>query len=368
MTVDINPAMLTCARESRSMTQKALASASGTTPPTVNKVEGGILKPSEELAQRWADILGHTVEFLTRRPDAPPLPMTFFRKRKSLSKTEVKAIRATVAICCMNLEALLQAAEIPEVNIKRFDIPRGDDPARGDAGSPAEAAQYMRAYWRVPKGPIANMTQLLEDNGVIVMRLLRQEHQLSGVSVHDLRSPVPPTVFLNASMPGDRSRFTLAHELGHLVLHNHLEECPESCEAEADEFAAEFLTPAAEIRLELNVRMDLMDYAAVKRKWKVSISSLLTSAKKVGKITDDKLLSLRKRMSFLGYHRNEPSQIDVEPPHLLNDIFDVHLRDFDYSAQQLASFIGVPVSRFYDEFRPDLREPAPTFGRLALVK
>ena len=88
---------------------------------------------------------------------------------------------------------------------------------------------------------------------------------------------MPPLIFMNAAMPGDRYRFTLAHELAHLVLHNQ-PETDEAMEEQADEFASEFLLPAKEIRPYL-ARPSLGGLARVKPYWKVSIKALLQVSK-----------------------------------------------------------------------------------------
>lgn len=58
-----------------------------------------------------------------------------------------------------------------------------------------------------------------------------------------------PVIVVNSANPTDRIRWTLAHEIGHLVLHR--EDSTDDMEKEADAFAAEFLMPEILIRSEL---------------------------------------------------------------------------------------------------------------------
>ena len=60
-----------------------------------------------------------------------------------------------------------------------------------------------------------------------------------------------PVILINATSPTDRKRLTIAHELGHLVLHS--VDVTEELEIEANWFAAEFLMPAEVIRPQLRI-------------------------------------------------------------------------------------------------------------------
>lgn len=343
----LNPAMLIIARESRRLTQKALAQASGTTQGTVSKAEAGLLAPSSDVINAWAHALRYNPSFLGRQADAPALPLTFFRKKKKLSATEVKTIRATAAVRCMQLEVLVRAAEPPENNLRALRIGK-------DVENAAEAARYMRSVWRVPAGPLSDLTQLLEDNGVIVIAMPRNDNDLSGVSIYDHRSTLPPVVFSNASAPGCRSRFTLAHELGHLVLHHHLREAEaiDECEEEADEFAAEFLLPAADIRREFPYRIDLSQLVHLKPRWGVSMGALLMRARSLGRITEYQHSVMWRKMSMLGYRTNEPVEVPREVPHILDDMVEIHLRDLGFKDEELSDALGLELEEFLATYRP----------------
>lgn len=69
------------------------------------------------------------------------------------------------------------------------------------------------------------------------------EAAMDGVTMH--APDTLPCIFLNRSQPADRLRFSLAHELGHLIMHR----VPTlQMEEEANAFAAAFLAPAKDIR------------------------------------------------------------------------------------------------------------------------
>ena len=103
---------------------------------------------------------------------------------------------------------------------------------------PTEVARQVRSLWRVPSGPIDHLIRLLESVGVLV------HTRPLGTAAQDAVSTWPrgrPAIMLvNSGLPPDRLRFTVAHELGHLVMHSMPSDTQER---EANLFAAEFLAP-----------------------------------------------------------------------------------------------------------------------------
>jgi Zn-dependent peptidase ImmA (M78 family) len=104
--------------------------------------------------------------------------------------------------------------------------------------------------------------------------------------------------------PPDRRRFTMAHELGHLVLHED-SYTDDHGEREANAFAAEFLMPAEQIRPQLR-RLTLKRALALKLEWHASVAALIIRAKDVKAITPAHATRLHKQRSGMGWTRNEP--------------------------------------------------------------
>ena len=99
----------------------------------------------------------------------------------------------------------------------------------------------------MPNGPVLSMTSSVEDAGGIVVLIDFGTPLVDGVS--RWVPGLPPLFFLNQAAPGDRGRMTLAHELGHMVMH-HVARA--EMEVQAFEFAQEFLMPAKDIRHQLD--------------------------------------------------------------------------------------------------------------------
>lgn len=85
-----------------------------------------------------------------------------------------------------------------------------------------------------------------------------------------------PLLVLRESESWERTRFTVAHELGHLVLHSRTScDVGSDQENEADRFAAELLAPIAAVATELPTMMSLLNLKPLKDKWGISLGALI---------------------------------------------------------------------------------------------
>jgi Zn-dependent peptidase ImmA (M78 family) len=115
---------------------------------------------------------------------------------------------------------------------------------------------------------------------------------------------------------GDRDRFTLAHELGHLVLHTFRPRCTDP-EKEAHQFAGAFLLPYQRAAEEFSGRLTLTSLAHKKAAWGVSIQALIMRAAAVGAIDEPRKQSLFVQLHHRGWRKEEPVAVGREQPLLL---------------------------------------------------
>jgi Zn-dependent peptidase ImmA (M78 family) len=202
---------------------------------------------------------------------------------------------------------------------------------------PDEVARAVRASWQLPRGPLQNVTQAIEEAGGIVVACNFKTPLLDAMS--RWYPKMPPLFFTNMDSSGDRLRFTLAHELGHLFLHS----APNPCmEDEANRFAAEFLMPAEDITASL-YGLTLEKLASLKRYWKVAMSALLHRAQELGTISQRMAKRLWVQMSKAGYRTREPVElaIPIETPTLLQEIIDLYRDELRYSVSQLGQALAL---------------------------
>lgn len=202
---------------------------------------------------------------------------------------------------------------------------------------PNEAARLVRAQLRMPQGPVRNLTGWMESAGCLIIEQDFGTPRVDGLSQWIDEHPL---VLINSRLPTDRKRFTLAHELGHLVMHSEPLHLSRETEAEAMDFAAELLMPAHLIRPELR-NHSLPRLVALKRKWMVSIAALVERAHDLGTISRTTRTSLYKALSAKGWRKREPlsDRLPPEEPSTPAAIIQT-LREFSYAPQQIADCGG----------------------------
>ncbi|MDB5875658.1 MAG: hypothetical protein JWQ07_5100 [Ramlibacter sp.] len=286
--IKVNGDMLILAREFREVTQKELADRTQVAQSTIAKIEGGIKRDvSEELADRLARELRFSVDFLCQEEELLSYGSSayFYRKRATMPAPERRRIHSVVNMLRIAIRKFVKLIDIdPSRVLPQLDVEEyGQDAAK--------VAKAVRVMWALPDGPIRDLTALIESAGVLVVPCDFSSRLFDATSLR--LSDMPPLIFINASLPGDRWRYTLAHELAHLVMHT----VPhERMEEEADTFAAELLTPAEEIKPQLlQVKLTrnydspyvLRDLAKLKLFWRVSFQMLIYRARHLNVISKD---------------------------------------------------------------------------------
>ena len=148
---------------------------------------------------------------------------------------------------------------------------------------------------------------------------------------------LPACIFLNKSVPPDRMRYSLAHELGHVIMRT---DSDNSIEIEANMFAAELLAPARELRRDLiGGRVTLERLAQLKAKWRVSMQFILYQAKEIGIINEYQSQYLWKQISMHGWKTREPPETDFEyeRPTVFPRIVNLHVNELGYDVTEFGS-------------------------------
>ena len=327
----VNGQMVTLAREFRELTQQALAAQVGVGQSTIAKIEAGLKSDLDEVVvDRICNALKFPAEFFQQNEDLLSFGSSayFYRKRASLTAADRKRIHSIVNLLRIALKQMLRHIDVqPRRSLPQFDLEEyGGDPAR--------VAQALRAFWAMPDGPVRDLTELVEGAGVIVFRCDFNSRKFDGTSLR--LADMPPMIFLNSALPGDRWRFTLAHEVAHLCMHT----VPyEAMEDEADAFAAEFLTPAHVIEPQLaQVRAwRARDIVQLKLYWRVSLHMLVRRASDLGVISKE--TAQGAYIALAPVRQLEPVPIDQESTRSLQKIVKAITDELDFQLDGLASTV-----------------------------
>jgi Zn-dependent peptidase ImmA (M78 family) len=181
------------------------------------------------------------------------------------------------------------------------------------------------------------MINMLESHGVRVFSLSEETRHLDAYSFWRNDRPY---VFLNTIKTPERSRFDAAHELGHLILHQHGGPSHRSAEDEANKFASAFLMPPADLRAYLPVVRGLDDLLEGKKRWRVSAAALAHTLHKQGVISDWHYRGYCIELNKYG-HANEPYGVEPETSQVWQKILTDLWRQ-GKTISHIASFLKIP--------------------------
>jgi Zn-dependent peptidase ImmA (M78 family) len=162
---------------------------------------------------------------------------------------------------------------------------------------------------------VPNVTRAAERLGCVVLPMDNELGKHLGMSVRADDVPVIRVSRANGKVPGDRQRFTTAHELGHHLLHS-TSPPPESSEQakivekQAHRFAAAFLLPGDAFLEDLDStsggRITLSTLVALKERWGVAVKAMVVRLQQLGRVDSDQARSLYKQISARGWNTGEP--------------------------------------------------------------
>ncbi|CAE6864364.1 hypothetical protein R69658_07770 [Paraburkholderia aspalathi] len=328
----------------RRLSQAQLASLVGVSPATVSKWRSGNQAPERETLERLAGVVNVTPEWFTRAPSAK-VSLPLFRSNAS----------AHVAARAM-LEARMEWAQDVALALSEFvDYPALNLPTRQfkepDEITPDEielAASECRDLWRIGRTAVPDLALAIEGAGVVLIREETGISQIEGLSAWS-DALGRPLVLLSADKDnGYRSRFDLAHELGHLILHRFIPRPTErdrhkQLEQQAHRFAGAFLLPAETFASEVRTPVTLDDLLLLKRRWGVSVAAIVMRLRALKILDEEAAQSLFKRRSARWGAKSEPGDGDRSPerPRLLRRTIDLLVEENVMPLDSIPRHIGL---------------------------
>lgn len=283
------PARLTQARVLRGLSKMDLAAEVGVSAAAVGQYEAGVNAPRPEVVDRLARALAVRAEFFNvGRPLAHVDTVhAHFRSLRSARVCDRQKAVASATLVWELTFALERYVKLPDVDL----------PVLSAGTAPAVAAAALREHWALTDGPVKHLVATAEARGIVVaVRPLREIDAVDAFSLVIVERPIIITT-PRRSENVFRHRFSIAHEIGHLLLHRDREENSVAVEKEADEFAAAFLTPAAAMDAALPQRLDLSALGRLGRTWGVSPHSLVRRMVERGRTTESSARRAYQRLA-----------------------------------------------------------------------
>jgi Zn-dependent peptidase ImmA (M78 family)/DNA-binding XRE family transcriptional regulator len=311
----------------------------------IGKYERDEMMPSSSVLLALAKALKVTAEYLLSTRELE-LCGVDFRKAPQAGVKEEKAVGAAVLD---QVERYLELEELmPGTGPQWVELDKAEFMI--DHIEAAErAADGLRAMWKLGIDPIQNLAELLEDKGIKVIALaLPRNVSGSKAYVKVSKHPDVPIIVVNGGHNGERQRFTMAHELAHLVLRSAGLDDKDQ-EKAADRFAGAFLM-AKDMLLKLlggnRTSISLGEFVELKKIFKVSIACLVVRCSQVGVISKALYGRLFGQIKSLGWNdlgSDEPGKLEPELPQRMERLCLRAISEGAISLSKAAELLRVSV-------------------------
>ncbi|ALG87083.1 hypothetical protein ACH46_20475 [Gordonia phthalatica] len=319
----VDPVRISLARTRRGLTKTDLARALGVTPRSITRYESD--GAPAHAAADLADALGFPAEFFFAAPtvEIEPGHVNFRAARRAGARQRAAAVAAgTIGI------------EVDRWISARFNLPEVTVPPRLEY-APELAARVLRGNWALGAKPLPNAVQLAESHGVRVYMLPSIAEEVDAFSCWNGGVPY---IFLSRRRSPERMRFDVAHELGHLVMHENQALDDAAQEREADRFASEFLMPREALPTQIRSNPTTAEVLEARSRLKVSAMALTRALHQAGRVSDWHYRQLCIDLSGRGYRSGEPGGM---PAHEMSRVFPQVLKAV--SAKDIAADLHAPL-------------------------
>ena len=322
-----NGERLKIARIWRNLSATQLADFTGLSRQTISMLENGkLMNPEFATVQRLSEKLEFPVTFFLEETKIDiNESTTYFRSLLTTKKKYRIEQEEKIKFIAVVYNMLSKYLEFEKLNLPKVPI----------NATPQEAANILREHWGLGNNPIDNIVYLAENNGLIVTDFETATGDVDAFS-HKITSDDMETYLIGYSKnkrTAARIHFDVAHEIGHILLHNWREdlECMEKeefkeIELQAHTFASAFLLPEEEFRKDVSpYATNLAYYVELKKTWKVSIAAMIRRAKDLNIITTDDYSRLMRNMQKQGIRKNEPldDELVTSEPSLLRQAINI---------------------------------------------
>jgi Zn-dependent peptidase ImmA (M78 family)/transcriptional regulator with XRE-family HTH domain len=312
-----NADLLVAAREALGLTQAELAAQltklAGPGHPVsqgyVSRVEKGALTVAGERLSLFATALESSPALLTSDAKLWSLGdgCLYHRNRASTKASTLRQLHARVNLLRLQLRRLADIAGDPFPKFTWEPVQVG-----GFLG-PEDGARAVREAFGVGAGPVQSVTAIAERMGALVVALPLGGSEVDATSLHPPGEP--PLFVVNSDVSPERQRFTMGHEVGHVAC---VPEGGIDPEEMAQQFAAEFLAPAAQVLADLKAApVTPARLLQLKQTWLISATALLRRAYDLAVIPESAYRRISAQTSALGWRKGEPDPLPAERPSLV---------------------------------------------------
>lgn len=330
------------ARQARGLSLRALAERVGVSAVMLSKYERGESVPSSDVLLELSEALGVRTEYFFRKAKINLERVQHRNKHRwKLPKLAESKVLADVRDQLERWHAL--DAAVPAPWSVRFSLPEDIPNLISNLDEVENVAIRVREHWKLGLNPIPDLIDTLEARGLKVFTTRFDDPRFEGMSA---RADNHHIVVVGQHWSGDRQRFTLAHELGHLTLDEHLAEELDK-EKAADRFAGAFLVPKAKVTEALGYRrrsLEVYELYLLKQEFGLSIGGWTYRARDVGVIAQSTHSAFWRMLANKGWNKVEPGEpLPSETPRLFEQTVFRALGEHLISESKAAELLSISV-------------------------
>ena len=313
--------------------------------PAVSKYEKGEILPNSQKLIEFANAYNVKVLDLLKIHNVPEMKFSAFRKRKRLQGENLELLKEIIQ---NKVSDYLEVIELNEIKTNNNKIKKYICNCENDAELAAE--EFRKNYKLSINQPLPNLINILENIGILIIEIDNINGKFSDFDgFSEIVKNVPLIVLLN-DIDGERQRFTIAHELGHLVLNvkdNNLNE-----EKMCNKFASSLLMPKGAVIHEFGLsrnNLSFYELRVFKNEYKVSMAAILYRLKELNIISEYLYKKINISFSSKGYKKHEPDPIEPEKSYQFKKL--VHKLEVNkiISLNKACELLGITINEYNDE-------------------
>lgn len=249
----------------------------------VSKYEKGEIIPDSEKLISFANAYSVKTITLLKGYNAPLMKFTSFRKKKKLTGQKLELLKELIQ---NEVSKYLEVIEMNNIDASSIKLKKYSCSSLEDA---EKAADNFRNYIKISsRQPISDLINILENLGIVIIQVKNNSNlfdDFDGLS--EFVNSIPVIVLLDGIKDGARQRFTIAHELGHLLLDINSKGIDE--EKLCNRFASALLMPKDAVINEFGssrFNISFFELVAFKNEFKVSYTAIIYRLKDLGVISE----------------------------------------------------------------------------------
>lgn len=337
------------ARKAAGLSMSALAEEVGVSANMIKKYEHGESVPSSGKLYKLAQALGVRSEYFFR-PTKVELSGIEYRKRATTPQKILDRINGDVLDQAERWKELLEFYPDSIRPVPQFKLPSNLPNQINTSDDIERIADQMRAEWNLGINPIPEMIDTMESKGIMVICTSVEVGSKFDGLAGDIDGT--PVVVVSTHQSGDRQRFTLAHELGHLVLHGRLSNDMDE-EKACNHFAGAFLLPEKALKERLGHKRSAIEpreLYMLKHEFGISMMAVLIRSGQIGIISSSLQKSYYIEFNQHKWRTKEPwEQYPNEQTFLYQQLVYRALSESYIGESKAAELLKVPLARFHKE-------------------